>query len=97
MHQQMIDFLNNLTEAHSAVHLTTYEVYFGGRPATVTVADRGPDGGDTRFYVEAVWSDRTEAELASDSGRTHGNPAATLAEALDQPHWWIFAPENNQD
>lgn len=96
MTQQVIDFLNDLPEGSEATSVTHYTVWIGGRELDVHVYDRGEGVGHTRFSVLADWS-RPDEEVAARSGRTHslGNAASTLAEALENVHWWQFRPSED--
>lgn len=89
MNQEVIDFLNARENASEAVAITTFEVYFGSRPATVRVRDRGEGTGSMRYSVEAEWSEVDE-QTPFDTAHTYGNPASTLREALFNAHWQNF-------
>lgn len=93
MDQQVIDYLNSKRDASEAVRITEYTVFFGGREVLVSVRDRGPGTGGTRYAVYADWARKVPEDGV---GTTHslGSAAATLDAALDNVPWWKFDPDN---
>ncbi|MDF2916790.1 MAG: hypothetical protein K0S70_1007 [Microbacterium sp.] len=95
MTQQVIDFLNRRENFEEAAEVTTYQVYAHSRPVTVEVHDAGLGADNLRYTVAAYWSSTPEDQRHTGTdGYTLGNPGATLADALDGPHWWIFRAED---
>ncbi len=91
MDQRVLDYLNDLTDASEASHVSTYTVWIAARELEVKVFDRGPGTGETRYSVLADWVEPDE-EVAARGGFTYslGNAAGTLASALENVHWWQF-------
>ncbi|MCJ1685345.1 hypothetical protein MT350_19485 [Rathayibacter sp. VKM Ac-2928] len=65
-----------------------FQIYRGSRQITVTVSDQGPSVPPTLRY-----SARAEGTRPEDTTVSHGNPASTIEDALENVHWQEFDGE----
>lgn len=76
--------INQIPGVEEAWEERYFSVYRKRRALTVTVSDQGPGAGSHRYMAAA------EGANDGDTAVSHGNPAATIEEALDNVHWNEF-------
>jgi len=75
--------------------VASYTMTHRGVELRVEVVDFGLAFGDSRFMATAWQPEVPEEDRKNNTkGLSIGNPGATIADALNGPHWWLFTPKD---
>ena len=80
----ILSLINQLPGVEEVWEERHFTVYRKGRALKIVVSDQGPAQGVQRYMASAVGANDGDTEVS------HGNPAGSVEEALDNVHWWQF-------